>query len=138
MPDLGFAVVVVPFAFEVVVVAFFLEGGALAAVERVDVLATVESFAAAGLGFEEEEAALVGFLGLLGDEGLATLGLVAVLGLGADLTGDFDLERDLDDEVDFDPFFMFNFSRRRGVTLYDALILVSVPSSTPFLRALRK
>jgi len=132
MPDLGLAG---PFAFEV---AFFLEAGALAAVDRVDVLAAVPSFAftgaselPAGLGLA---AALVGFFGL---EGLATAFGLAALGLGAVLTGDLDLERDLEAD-DLDPFFMFNFSRRRGVTLYDALILVSVPSSTPFLRALRK
>jgi len=62
------------------------------------------------------------------------LGLAGAFLVVVDLAGDFDLDRVV--EVFF--FFRFNFSIKTGVTLYEALILVRVPSSTPFFRARRK
>jgi len=77
----------------------------------------------------------VGFLGLAaGFFGVGFLGLAGAFLVVVDLAGDFDLDRVV--EVFF--FFRFNFSIKTGVTLYEALILVRVPSSTPFFRARRK
>lgn len=116
--DLGFAVVGFFIDF------FFLLGEEAFTVERV--LLAVES---------ADVVPVDGFLGLEG----AGLGLVVVTDLTGDLDRDLDLDRDrvrVDDVFFFR--FRFNFSFRRGVTLYEALILVRVPSSTPFLRAERK
>jgi len=80
-------------------------------------------------------------LALVGVVALVDVDLVVdFLGLGGalvveDLTGDLDLDRVV---VFFFFRFRFNFCFRSGVTLYEALILVRVPSSTPFLRAERK
>jgi len=54
-----------------------------------------------------------------------------------DLEGDADLERDLDLDVDdvVVLFLSFNFLSSFGFTLYDALIFLRVPSSTPRFRA---